>query len=265
MVKTKVEGQTNLLGTKATAGPSKGKKKKMAKVPAKKGYKLSPSAINLFLECPRCFWLDKHGIWKRPASIFPSLPSGMDRILKNHFDTFASNKTLPPEICTHEHCKELILFGSSSEEKELLDNWRNNFKGIRYTNSEGHTLFGAVDNILKLITKDTETLIVLDYKTRGFPVKEDTHTHYQNQMDTYNFLLRKNGYNTADYTFLLFYIPHHVTQTGEVIFETTLKKITTNPDNAEKCFNNAIKCLDGEVPEVKCVWCERVAAPKDKR
>jgi len=216
-------------------------------------YKLSPSAINLFLECPRCFWLDKHGVWKRPAGIFPSLPSGMDRILKEHFDRFRDNGELPPEICTHEHCNGLKLFGETQEEKDLINSWRNNFKGIRYTDKKGNTLFGAVDNILK----NKDTLIVLDYKTRGFPVKEDTHEHYQNQMDTYNFLLRENGYKTEDYTFLLFYMPSKVMPTGEVIFDTTLLKIKTNPKDGEKIFKKAISCLEDDCPKKTCQWCKK--------
>lgn len=30
-------------------------------------FKLSPSSIALFQECSRCFWLDKHKVWKRPS------------------------------------------------------------------------------------------------------------------------------------------------------------------------------------------------------
>ena len=77
-------------------------------------------------------------------------------------------------------------------------------------------------------------------------------------METYNFLLRKNGYATEDYAFLLFYIPSKVTETGEVIFDTTLKKIKTNPKNAEKIFKQAIECLEKECPKKTCQWCERV-------
>ena len=54
-------------------------------------YKLSPSTLNLMKECPRCFWLAQHKVWKRPAGIFPSLPSGMDKILKVHFDKEITN------------------------------------------------------------------------------------------------------------------------------------------------------------------------------
>ena len=32
-------------------------------------FKLSPSSLNLMNECERCFWLDKHNVWKRPSGI----------------------------------------------------------------------------------------------------------------------------------------------------------------------------------------------------
>ena len=51
-----------------------------------KGYKLSPSALNLFLNCPKCFWLDRNKGKKRPRGIYPSLPGGMDAVIKNYFD-----------------------------------------------------------------------------------------------------------------------------------------------------------------------------------
>ena len=73
------------------------------------GYRLSPSALNLFKECPRCFWLTHHKVWKRPSGIFPSLPSGMDRILKVHFDKFRDGGRLPPEICESGECELSII------------------------------------------------------------------------------------------------------------------------------------------------------------
>ena len=76
-------------------------------------YKLSPSSLTLFEECKRCFWLHHHGK-KRPETPFPTLPSGMDRILKIHFDKFRDKKKLPPEICKNKECKNLKLFDNSS-------------------------------------------------------------------------------------------------------------------------------------------------------
>lgn len=212
-------------------------------------FKLSPSSLNLMEDCPRCFWLDKHKVWKRPEGIMGSLMNGMDHVLKAHFDKFMEEGKLPPELegteCKKDGC---VLFG----ECDTLKEWRNNLKGIRWEDKEGNVLFGAVDNILVRGKK----LIVLDYKTRGFPLKEDTADHYQNQLDIYNFLLRKKGYETEDFAYLLFYHPSHVLGTGEVVFKTDLVKRKIDVKNAEKLFKKAIALLDGECPKESCEWCE---------
>ena len=199
-------------------------------------------------DCPRCFWLTQHKVWKRPAGIFPSLPSGMDKILKVHFDKFRDKNQLPPEICENGECKNMKLF----DDKEKLKVWQSNFKGISWKDRKGNELHGAVDNILVKGKK----LIVLDYKTRGYPLKEDTAEHYRLQQNTYNFLLRKNGYETKDYFFLLFYIPKEVMATGEVIFDTELVKMKVDIKMAEKVWKNALKLLEGECPKKSCEWCE---------
>ena len=214
-----------------------------------KTFRLSPSSLNLMQECPRCFWLDRNNIWKRPEGIFPSLPSGMDRILKIHFDKFRDRELLPPEIAEHHDCIGMKLFN----DKELLKIWQNNRKGILYKDEEGNELHGAIDNILQKGNK----LIVLDYKTRGYGLKEDTHEHYQLQLDVYNLLLRKNGYETEDFAFLLFYVPKEVTETGEVVFDTTLKKMEISIRNAENAWKKALYLLNSECPEKGCEWCER--------
>lgn len=211
-------------------------------------YKLSPSTLNLMQDCPRCFWLAQHKVWKRPSGIFPSLPSGMDNILKKHFDKFMEKGELPPEIKEYGVGNGYKLF----DDKSKLEIWRSNFKGIQYKDkTSGILLRGAVDNLLIKGKK----LIVLDYKTRGYPLKEDTHEHYISQMDIYNFLLRKEGYKTEDYSYLLFYYPKEITDTGEVIFDTKLIKIKTSVKRGEKIFRGAIKLLEGDCPKKGCEWC----------
>lgn len=221
-------------------------------------FKLSNSSLSLMKECPRCFWLEQHERWKRPEGIFPSLPSGMDRVLKKHFDNFREKGKLPPELADNPEFVGVKLFGDDAGEKELLEKWRNNRKGIQIEDEEGNILKGAVDNIL---VKDGK-LIVLDYKTRGYALKEDTHEHYQNQLDIYNFLLRENGYETEDFGFLLFYYPDRVLETGEVLFETRLIKMKTNPESAKKIFEDAIRLLKGKCPshhsDEPCEWCHLV-------
>ena len=211
-------------------------------------YKFSPSSLSLLKDCPRCFWLRFNKKINRPAGIFPSLPSGMDKILKVHFDKFMKKGELPPEL--QKFNGKLKLF----DDEELLNVWRNNFRGIQWTDKKGNLFRGAVDNILVKGKK----LIVLDYKTRGYPLKEDTHEHYQDQMDIYNFLLRKNDYQTEDYTYLLFYHPNKVHENGDVDFHADLVKIKVNIDNAKKIFKKAVDVLEGKLPKAseECEYCK---------
>lgn len=219
-------------------------------------YKFSPSSLSLLKECSRCFWLSFNKDIKRPAGIFPSLPSGMDKILKTHFDAFKDKGALPPEL--KQLKGEVILF----DDDELLKVWRNNLKGIQWTDKNGNLFRGAVDNLLKKGSK----IIVLDYKTRGFPLKEDTADHYQDQLDIYNFLLRKNGYETENYAYLLFYHPSNVSESGDVVFNNDLVKMNVDVSNAEKIFSEAIKILKGKMPkpDPECAYCKWIDECKGK-
>jgi hypothetical protein len=163
----------------------------------------------------------------------------MDRILKIHFDSFRDKGELPPELVKLKGNYKLF------DNAELLAVWRNNFKGIEYVDKDGNVFRGAVDNILIKGSK----LVVLDYKTRGFPLKEDTSSHYQNQLDIYNFLLRKNGYKTLNYAYLLFYHPSNVDSDGDVVFNTDLVKMKISVSNAERIFNDALKVLNSGIPD----------------
>ena len=211
-------------------------------------FKLSPSSIKLFVECTRCFWLTQHKVWKRPSGAFPSLPAGMDKIIKFHFNSFRDKGLLPPELCSNKHCEDIKLFN----DKDLLKLWQNNRKGISPIDKNGNILYCAVDDLL--IKEDK--IIVLDFKTRGYAVKEDTAEMYQLQLDIYNFLLRKNNYKTENYAFLLFYMPQKINEDGSIIFDTELVKRDININNAENVFNNAIKLLNNDCPKKSCEWCD---------
>src|SRR3989338_5909709 len=173
-------------------------------------FKLSPSTLNLLKECPRCFWLSEHEVWSRPNGIFPSLPSGMDGILKKHFDKFMEKGKLPPELCSKSECENLKLF----DNKDLLKEWRNSRKGLWFEDKEGNILHGGIDNLMVNKVKD--------------------------------------------HAYLLFYHQKEVLETGEVVFNTDLKKMKITPEHAEKLFNKAIKMLGEDCPKQTCVWCEKV-------
>jgi len=211
-------------------------------------FKLSPSSLNLLENCPRCFWLKLVKKVSRPRGAFPSLPSGVDGVLKKHFDHYMRLGALPPEL------KKEGLDCKLFDDEKLLMIWRANFKGITWQDEQsGVLLRGAVDNILE---KDGK-LIVLDFKTKGFAVKEGDEHYYQDQLNCYNLLLRKNGYQTEDYAYLLYYVPEKILENGDFVFNTKLVKMTVNVEHAENLFRKAVEVLNGEEPKKaeKCEYC----------
>ncbi len=225
-------------------------------------YKFTPSRISLLKDCPRCFWLHYNKNFKRPDGIFPSLPSGMDRILKEHFDSYTKKGQVPPEL---KEIKDIKLF----EDLTKLDVWRSNFRGIKFEADE-YILKGAVDALL--VNKKNSKLIVLDYKTRGYPLKQDTHVHYIEQQALYNYILRKIGYETEDYSYLLFYHPDKVME-NVFLFHKDLVKIKTAAEIAENIINKALEILKKPIPEASadCQYCQyrearvSVDVPKPKK
>ena len=211
-----------------------------------KSLRLSPSTLTLFLECPKCFWLQLKMNIHRPSGPFPSLPGGMDILIKKYFDAYRLRGAVPPEI------KDIDaqLFADI----EILNKWRNWRTGLAYTDEEtGAVLSGAVDDCL---VKDS-FFIPMDYKTRGFDVKEGGESFYQNQMNCYSLLLEKNGMRQPNYAWLVYWIPKEISPGGMVRFNVVLKKVVTNPEDALKTFRRAVALLDGPMPasHSACTFC----------
>jgi RecB family exonuclease len=82
---------------------------------------------------------------------------------------------------------------------EKLDEWRENFKGIRYLHEPTNLLItGAVDDIW---VTPTGELIIVDYKATakriGPSTEEDLYDSYKRQMEIYQWLFRKNDFTVS--------------------------------------------------------------------
>lgn len=216
----------------------------------KKTNRLSPSALNLFLGCPRCFWMDKVKRVGRPRGIFPSLPGGMDKKIKAYFDSFRAKGALPPELKGNDFIG-IKLF----DNQEQLDRWRNWQTGLFYQDgSNGWVLRGALDDLLV----EAQRYIPFDYKTKGSPTKEeDAIKYYQNQLDCYTLMLHENHLPSAGFGFLLYYSPKSVGEMGNVQFELQVIKIATDGERARKTMRNAVSLLNGPMPDsaTDCEYC----------
>jgi hypothetical protein len=154
-----------------------------------KEWKLSRSKIDLFLECPRCFYLDNKFGLKRVLGFFFVLNSAVDYLLKQEFDVYwVKGEQYPFQ-------KEYGLTLKPAPHPEL-DEWRRTFGGIKHQHqATGLLVCGAIDDLW--ITDEGE-YVVVDYKAtaKEEAVKEldkEWQDGYKRQMEVYQWLLRRNG------------------------------------------------------------------------
>lgn len=229
----------------------------MAKAPKASEKRLSRSKLDLFVECPLCFWLDaRHGL-KRPAGYPYTLSIAVDQLLKAEFD--ACRRKGKPHPLMAEHGLDAVPF----PDQRRLELWRNNFKGLEYRHPLGVTLFGAVDDIFQF---PDGTLAVVDYKSTG--AREVTvYEDYRRQMNIYTYLLEKNGEQSAGRGFFVFY---QVDKTqgfaGRLPFRGSIVEVPTDPESVEPMVAQAVRALRSEgaprpAPDCGyCAWRRRAAA-----
>ncbi|PJB99633.1 MAG: hypothetical protein CO077_00620 [Candidatus Nealsonbacteria bacterium CG_4_9_14_0_8_um_filter_35_12] len=213
-----------------------------------KKIQLSPSSLNLFLECPCCFWLEKRVGIKRPQPYPYALNAAVDKLLKEEFDSYRKKGQPHPLLVAHNIPAKLF------PNQDLLNQWRSNYVGIRYYDSElDATLFGAVDDILEF--KDGK-LAPLDYKSTGSSVPT-IYDRFQIQMDIYTFLLEKNGFKTPRKGYLAFYIVDKENGFGDRLpFKKELHEIETNPSDIPQLFREAVELLRKDEPPSHSPDCE---------
>lgn len=213
-----------------------------------KSIQLSPNSLNLYLDCAHCFWLDKNLGIKRPPPYPYALNSAVDALLKEEFDTYRAKNLLHPLL--EENNIKARLFSN----QKLLNQWRSNFVGIRYFDQDlKATLFGAVDDVLEF---EGGKLAPLDYKSTGSSAA-NIYDRFQLQLDTYTFLMEKNGYLTAKKGYLAFYI---VDKSRGFIdrlpFRKEICEIETNPSGIYEIFKDAVKCLKKSSPPAHSQDCQ---------
>ena len=156
-------------------------------------FRISRSKVDLFLNCPCCFYLDQRLGVKRPPGFPFNLNSAVDALLKKEFDQYREQQ-LP-----HPYMVGAGLNAIPFSHPEL-DIWRSNFKGVSFVHVEtGFETFGAVDDLW--IDLDTKEIIVVDYKatSKADAVSLDAEWQigYKRQMEFYQWLLRQRGLKVA--------------------------------------------------------------------
>ena len=184
-------------------------------------WKLSRSKIELFTECPRCFYLDNKLGTARPRGPAFTLNVAVDELFKQEFDTYRKKKGPHPLM-------QKFGLNAIPYQNDKLDVWRDNFAGITYEDNEtGFTISGAVDDIWE---NADGTLSVVDYKATSKDEKIESLSNsgweasYKRQMGVYQWLLRKNGFNVSPVGYFVY---ANALKKGQEGFADTLHFETT--------------------------------------
>lgn len=226
---------------------------------------MSRSKIDLFLECPRCFYLDrKLGVGRPPGFPF-SLNSAVDALLKQEFDIHRANGTKHPLI-------EKYGVDARPIPHENLEQWRHNFTGVQFLHELTNFLvFGAIDDLWQ---NSKGEYIVIDYKATArneeiTELNKDWHEGYKRQMEIYQWLLRKNGCKVSDTGYFVYCNGRADKEAfdGKLEFDVTLISYTGNADWVEQTIMDIRKCLDADkIPASApaCDYCDYISAVNSK-
>ena len=206
-------------------------------------WKLSRSKIDLFLECPRCFWLDNVLGTKRPG--FPSftLNLAVDELFKKEFDLYRAEGK--PHPIMEQYGIEAVPFQHTD-----LDVWRDPFVGIMHTHAEtGLVVSGGVDDIWQSANGN---LIIVDYKATS---KDNRITElsdspwdqqYKRQLGVYRWLLEQNGFTVEETGYLVYAnADQSLPEFGDTLqFETTLVPVKTDVSWIHQTLLDIKACLE---------------------
>jgi CRISPR/Cas system-associated exonuclease Cas4 (RecB family) len=220
-------------------------------------WRLSRSKIDLFIECPRCFYLDNKLGTARPRGPSFTLNVAVDALFKREFDYYREQKEQHPIM------EEYGIPAVPYIHKEL-DTWRDNFAGLEHTHgSTGFVVSGAVDDIWE---HENGELIVVDYKATA---KEGTietladsawEEQYKRQIGVYQWLLAQNGFKVHKNGYFVYANGNGDASSFDntLEFETTLVSCEGDTAWIEPTLHEIKKCLESDtIPPVgtSCEFC----------
>lgn len=226
-----------------------------------KPFRLSRTRIELFIRCPRCFYVDRRLGIDRPSGPPFSLNSAVDTLLKKEFDVHRAAGT--PHPLMKAYGIDAVPFSH-----EKMDDWRDSLrKGVVHTHEATNLhITGGVDDIWE---KPSGELIVVDYKAtstaKEISLDDEWKQSYKRQMEIYQWLLRRNGFKVSDTGYFVYCNGNADREAfdGRLEFEVKIIPYTGSDGWVEKAIADAYACLMADAPPKssdECEYCRYTAA-----
>lgn len=223
---------------------------------SKNPFELSRTKLDLFIECPRCFYLDRRlGVAQPPGYPF-TLNSAVDKLLKKEFDIHRAKNRAHPLM--EKYGIDAVPF-----EHEKIDEWRDALGGgIKYLHKKTNLIIkGGIDDIWK---NPKGELIVVDYKATAkdgeVGIDEEWQDGYKRQMEIYQWLFKKNKFKVAEVGYFVYCNGKTDREAfdGKLDFDVKIIPYKGNTKWVEKTIINAKKCLlSNKIPDMseECDYC----------
>ena len=167
---------------------------------SKDPFEVSRSAIDLFMRCPRCFYIDRRLGTSVPPGFPFALNSAVDQLLKKEFDLYRRQQK-PHPLMTQ------FRLDAVPYQHNDLDIWRDSLRrGIRFLHQKTNLIIkGGIDDVW--INANGE-LHIVDYKATSknddVNLEAKWQGEYKRQVEVYQWLFRNNGFKVSDTAFFIY-------------------------------------------------------------
>lgn|GEM_PF-56117 len=233
-------------------------KKKPYDPASKTPFALSRSKVDMFLKCPRCFYLEQRLGIKIPSGPGFSLNNAVDHLLKKEFDIRRAQGMSHPLM-------EAYGIDAVPAMHENLEIWRENFKGIRVLHeATNFEMFGAIDDLW--INSKGEYHIV-DYKatstTHEISLDDQYKKWYKIQAEFYQWLFRARDFKVSNIAYFVFANATKDRKAFDAKLEFEVTIIPHNGDDGwvEPALMKMKDCLESNDPPPAgdgCEYCQYV-------
>lgn len=224
-------------------------------------YRLSRSKIDLFIQCPRCFYLDRRlGVGQPPGFPF-NLNSAVDTLLKKEFDIHRAAGR-PHPLMRHYGVKAVPL------QHQKINEWRDALRGgITYLHRPTHLLItGGIDDVW---VNPAGEFIIVDYKATSkdgdVSIDAEWQAGYKRQMEIYQWLFRQNNFAVSPVGYFVYVNGRTDVKAfdGRLEFDVSLIPYRGDDSWVEHTIQAAYRCLNATQPprsSRNCDYCAYRAA-----
>lgn len=250
----------NLPQADAFTGAAMPSKKKRFDPSLQKECRLSRSKIELFVDCPRCFYLDMRCGIDRPPSFPFSLNNEVDRRLKEEFNFYRELEEPHPYMV--KAGIDAVPFKHKS-----IEAWQDALRrGIQYRLPDTNLIVcGGIDDVWQSRGVDAGKLFIVDYKATSqagvVSLDDRWKDSYKRQAEIYQWLFKMNGFDVSDTALFVFC---NARKSGSEFnsrldFEVSILPHVGDTQWVEPAIREAFNLLRADnapEPNHDCKWCQ---------